>query len=159
MMTLTDEARVVPVQIGADRELGEFWAEAVLSRLGRCYLNCAEVVMRTWGAGEVGALYCEGWAVVPSLWNIPFEHAWIELPDGRIIDPTWVYEHYDPGTRYLASVKFTREQWRAWLTTPERNARNMIPLTVWHADSRTYHQRVVMLAAHQWVNVEEKPGA
>lgn len=58
--------------------------------LGVCYMNATH---RAWGRGEL--TYVQGVAMTGKF-PVPMEHAWCELPDGTVIDPTW-----SDGSAYL----------------------------------------------------------
>ncbi len=45
--------------------------------------------------------------------KLDFEHAWIELEDGRIIDPTWaILEHKE--VEYFPGIKLNYEEFKVW---------------------------------------------
>jgi hypothetical protein len=55
---------------------------------------------------DEGASYVEGWVLA----EIVFEHGWIELPDGTILDPTLVRTQELEKVCYFAGVRYTRSQ-------------------------------------------------
>lgn len=66
----------------------------------QCFKNAWELVQ-----GDTDLLYCEGWALT-NLFPVP--HAWVEEPDGTIVDPTWVFDDVKEatyfGVRFRADV-------------------------------------------------------
>jgi hypothetical protein len=95
-----------------DREL----SAAVAVRIGAlpklCWTNALEA-LRTQRL-LAGGYYVEGWAIIN--YSV-VEHGWIELPDGRIVDPTHARptkmkmqttEESTPA--YFAGVRYTKEE-------------------------------------------------
>ena len=67
-----------------------------------CFLNCWKLAM-----DNPDLTYCEGYAYWQSL---PLEHAWIETPNGDIVDPTWsgIPDAYGHDAIYMG-VRFSTE--------------------------------------------------
>lgn len=62
------------------------WAQWGVSRgeRGYCYMNAANAALDSYELA-----YVQGVASATTSMCIPMEHAWLETPDGRVIDPTW----------------------------------------------------------------------
>lgn len=67
---------------------------------GQCFYNAWELV-----CGDPTLIYCEGFA---SAGIFPTEHAWVETPDGEIIDPTWAELEHASEAQYLG-IRFSAE--------------------------------------------------
>lgn len=88
-----DLARAIAEDIGAENK--ECWANALRG------LACN-------ASAEDELLYVEGWACGPEL-PIPMEHAWLERPDGTIVDPTPAY-HNGREHAYFPAKRYTRAE-------------------------------------------------
>src|SRR5437868_5824362 len=79
-----------------------------------CYENAKTAFLRY--KKLRGGSYIEGFAVVTfgsSSTKLDFEHAWIELEDGRIIDPTYsILQHRN--TEYFPGIKLNYEEFKLW---------------------------------------------
>ncbi len=68
---------------------------------GQCFHNAWKLVCE-----DPSLIYCEGYAQAGFF---PMEHAWVETPDGEIVDPTWtgLEGRYEEALYY--GVRFTPE--------------------------------------------------
>lgn len=76
-----------------------------------CYRNAA-MALFTGGRPELEhACYVEGIAVrqINGL-LLPAEHAWLELADGRFVDPTWCPASGHPGVAYFPIQRWTPDE-------------------------------------------------
>ncbi len=87
-----------------DIPLSKMVAKAVRAKPKECYFN-AWRGLSICPALEDG-LYVEGYVYAPKI-PFVFEHGWIELPDGTVVDPTL---YRDLGNEYFAGLRFTLEQ-------------------------------------------------
>jgi len=93
-----------------NRKISRYVAGVVNIEDGYCWDNVylALSQLRWLRAGK----YCEGWAVKAAevrggkvlSYHPPVPHGWIELPDGDIIDPTWLASS---AVHYFPSLKLT----------------------------------------------------
>lgn len=95
-----------------DRELSDAAAECVDAKPKQCYRNAVMslVLADHWLLGDSHDLvYVEGTIIVDGL-PIPFEHGWLELKDGTVIDPTSaVVQSSDTNVDYYPAVRFAPE--------------------------------------------------
>lgn len=90
--------------------------------LKQCYLN----TFRNMLPGKY--IYTEGYGMVEGL-PIPFEHAWLTTPDGKVIDPTW----RDNKPLAYFGIQFTYE---FVLETAERTGFAGVLFNDWMDDAR-----------------------
>ena len=74
-----------------------------------CYWNAQSSLIRGIEDGclPAEAVYCEGFSIMPDA-PISFEHAWVELPDGTVVDPTLPL----PGYAYFCADAYPAD--RVW---------------------------------------------
>jgi len=97
-----------------DFDLSKEFASKIHAAPKNCYENARTAFLRY--KKLYGGQYIEGFAVVPlgsSSTKLDFEHAWIELEDGRIIDPTWVLLKHR-AVEYFPGIKLTYDEFKAW---------------------------------------------
>lgn len=89
----------VAINVKLSRELSE---QCVLRQ---CYNNCFTLLPSM----PEGTRYVEGWVLIE--FGIPVEHAWLELADGTIVDPTLpltrTTDEELEALRYFPAKKFT----------------------------------------------------
>ena len=77
-----------------------------------CWANAISA-LRRWGKRKGTAVYVEGWCAVPAI-HLVQPHGWIELEDGTILDPTYVYadssEEVQLDYEYYPAVRYQREE-------------------------------------------------
>lgn len=96
----------VEANTNLNRVLSERLAEQVEAQPRDCYRNAVMgLLTQPW---LEDAVYVEGHARPHDL-GIPFEHGWLEMPDGSVVDPTWVLLH-DCVVEYYAGERYTRPQ-------------------------------------------------
>src|SRR5437763_16261588 len=61
----------------------------------RCWYNAIKT-MRLYHKQLGNAVHVEGWCAMPGI-HMAQPHGWIELEDGMILDPTYVYSDYEQG--------------------------------------------------------------
>lgn len=76
---------------------------------GQCYRNAYGAIKRL--SNVPGARYVEGWVVWDDL-QVPFEHGWLELPDGTIVDPTPAYCNRTDARTYFGGYHWTATELR-----------------------------------------------
>src|SRR5579875_292416 len=96
-----------------DPELSKEIADKINAAPKACYENASTAFQR-YKKLQKGS-YVEGFAVA-SLGKMPtklhFEHAWIELEDGRIVDPTWAILGHK--AEYFPGIRLSFEEFKAW---------------------------------------------
>lgn len=81
------------------------------ARNRECYRNAVLALQSDIELANAGAVYVEGLVVAHRRLTIPFEHAWIELPSGTVIDPTPHYCRRDaPPRSYFGAFRWTRDE-------------------------------------------------
>jgi hypothetical protein len=91
----------------------------VLARNGACYGNAVNALIRDVALRRQGARYVEGFVMTHSGLVTPVEHAWIELPDGSVVDPTpWYCRRTTPARTYFGAFRWTADQCIALLCQP-----------------------------------------
>lgn len=83
-----------------DVQLSEAVQKQINARPNECWRNAILALFST--PALEGAVYVEGWCVA----FFSFEHGWLELPDGTIIDPTIT----EDDMQYFPGVKYTLEE-------------------------------------------------
>jgi len=93
-----------------DWELSRTVAREVGARTRECYSNAARAVLNVRLEGR-NPCYVEGAAVVligeASL--VALEHAWVELADGQVVEPTWVLDGTGEARAYFPIGKWDVE--------------------------------------------------
>lgn len=99
-----------------DSDLSKDIATRIHAVPKNCYGNARTAFLRFKKLHHEG-LYIEGFAVIP-MGNPPtllyFEHAWIELEDGRIVDPTFAVLKHKKNVEYLPGIKLNYEEFKTW---------------------------------------------
>ena len=76
-----------------------------------CWANAVKA-MRIYAKQLLNAVYVEGWCAMPDIHMVQ-PHGWIELEDGTIIDPTYVYSNYEQGIEvsyeYFPALRYKLE--------------------------------------------------
>ena len=87
------------VDVEQSRQMGK----RVHARNKSCYFNA-------WKALEFfkRARYVEGWCASPP--GLVARHAWVELRNGTIVDPTPIYYKEPEGRKYFAGRRYTRSK-------------------------------------------------
>lgn len=96
-----------------DSDLSKEIAVKINAAPKACYDNARTAFLR-YKKLQHGS-YVEGFSVVPlgsMHTKLHFEHAWIELADGRIVDPTWAMLCYR--AEYFPGIKLGLEEFEAW---------------------------------------------
>jgi hypothetical protein len=89
-----------------DLPVSQFWSREVQAKDKECYHNALNVLWALPPVLAQGAHYVEGWAVGGPL-PLTFGHGWVELADGRIIDPTPTWCSGDHKRSYFAGRRYT----------------------------------------------------
>lgn len=85
-----------------------------------CYRNAVLALQSDTALDAAGAVYVEGLVVAHRGLLSPFEHAWLELPDGTVIDPTPTYcKRGTPPRTYCGAFRWTRDEAFALCMVPD----------------------------------------
>jgi hypothetical protein len=68
-----------------------------------CWSNAVEALLTVDHPALLDTIYIEGWAIAD---GIVFEHAWLKLADGKILDLTWL----DCEAQYFSGIEYSREE-------------------------------------------------
>lgn len=88
-----------------------------------CYANATEAMYELPEGQFPGITYVEGWAKIHEI-PILANHAWLELADGSVIDPTPAYCHTLGCTLYYGAVRYSLNEVNEEL----RKSGGMLPL-------------------------------
>lgn len=97
-----------------DFDLSVKFANKIHAVPKNCYWNARTAFLRY--KQLRGGWYIEGYALVTfnsSTVKLPFEHAWIELKDGSIVDPTYAAQG-DKNVVHIPGIKLNYEEFTAW---------------------------------------------
>lgn len=100
-----------------DFELSQRIARKERMRNGKCWFNA----MRAWEYTLPDATYVEGYVVVDDDCPQPIPHAWLELPDGRVVDPTPIFtDPSGPRAVYFPAFRYAPDFLRYIVATYSR---------------------------------------
>lgn len=117
-----------------DLKVSRRLARALNAQDGRCWRNA----LRAWEHHLPDATYVEGYVVSNDTGLLPMEHAWIEQPDGRVVDPTPAFcGSGSHETAYVPAFRYTPDHLRYLFT---RCAAMPLPLSrIGMADFSAFH--------------------
>jgi hypothetical protein len=79
----------------------------------RCWVAARTALLTCADALPEGTVYVEGYCRMAEQ-TVIFEHAWLEIPDGRIVDPVIPDAEMDAGL-YFSGVRYTAAECRMFL--------------------------------------------
>lgn len=110
---------MVPPATPVDFERSCALARRVEARNRECYRNAVLALQADRALADAGAIYVEGLVVTERTGFWPTGHAWLELPDGRVVDPTPIYcALAEPEGRYFGAFRWTRDACWDLITAP-----------------------------------------
>lgn len=95
-----------------DLEYSRRVAEEIGALPKQCWGNATLALLTMGQLQQDWARYVEGsavWQIGEKRTSLPLEHGWLELPDGRIVDPTVVVtvgEEKEPAIRYFPAIRY-----------------------------------------------------
>lgn len=133
-----------------DAPLSAHIAREIGAAPGQCWANAYAATYYYRPLIKKHAKYVEGWIVLQPDGSMPIEHAWIELSDGLIVEPTLcLLSWWRPtSSAYFAGRKFTRRA----LKKPTKSGCDL-PLTHTY-NNKAYRQAYLDAWRHQGAPLE-----
>lgn len=112
-------ATMLPPATRADVARSRELARRIDGRNGECYRNSILALQADPEFAEAGGVYVEGLVLTQQTGFWPMGHAWLELPDGSVVDPTPTYcKAGAPEARYFGAFRWDRDACWELVTVP-----------------------------------------